>query len=293
MQRFEKITIIGVGLLGGSLGLAIKQRGLSKVVYGYVRRVSSAERCRELGVVDYATLNIEEAVAGADLIILCTPLAQMRSLYEMMAPYVKSGAIITDVGSAKMKVVKDLEGVVAQRGAYFVGSHPMAGSEKTGVEYSRADLFENAICVVTPTESSADGAVLSVEDFWRAVGGRVLRMTPQLHDELVCRASHLPHIIAAVLANYVLDPAYPQEQAKLCATGFRDTTRIASSSPEMWRDVSIANREHIIKSIDDFIEGLRKFKEALHSNDTVLIEEFFKSAKERRDNWIQNHFSPE
>ena len=284
-MHFRKITIVGVGLLGGSLGLAIKKRRLAKEVSGFVRRAASVAECKKARAVDSCTRNLREAVMDADLIVLCTPLAQMRALLKEMLPAIKRGAIITDVGSVKATVVKELEPLAAKAGAHFIGSHPMAGAEKTGVAAARADLFVNAVCVVTPTRKSHSAALRKTEQFWKTVGGRMLRLAPDLHDELVSRSSHLPHIAAATLANLILDPSHPKSQPLLCANGFRDTTRIASGSPEMWRDIALANRKNLSRVLGVFIEDLEEFQHALDNGDIKAIEEFFQKAKERRDEW--------
>lgn len=292
MSPFQKITLVGVGLLGGSLGLAIRSRGLARAVHGLVRRRESVEECRRLGVVDEATQDPMSAVTGADLVILCMPIAKMKEAFEQLKPALMPGAIVTDVGSVKRSVVEDLEGIVAGTGGHFVGSHPMAGTEKTGPAFARADLFENAVCVVTPIPRSSAEAVNRVESFWRAVGGRPIRMSPELHDDLVSRSSHLPHVVAAELANYVLSPTHPKEQASVCANGFRDTTRIASGSPEMWRDIALANRENLARVLGVFVEDLQEFQLALENQDRKAIEEFFEQAKRRRDAWSEHSVSP-
>ena len=283
--HFRKITVVGVGLLGGSLGLAIKKRGLAKEVAGYVRRAASIAECRKAKAVDICTVDLAEAVVDADLIILCTPLGQMLPLLKQLLPAVKRGAIITDVGSVKATVVKELETLVAKSGAHFIGSHPMAGAEKTGVSAARADLFANAVCVVTPTKRSNAIALKKTEAFWQAIGARVLRLTPELHDELVSRSSHLPHVVAATLANLILDPAHPKAQPQLCANGFRDTTRIASGSPEMWRDIAMANRKNLGKALATFIRDLKKVQSHLKKGDEQAAEKFFQTGKQRRDAW--------
>jgi prephenate dehydrogenase len=233
-------------------------------------------------------------VQGSELVILCTPLSQMAVLAGQMRPFLQRGAILTDVGSVKGTVVRELEPLARQAGAEFVGSHPMAGSEKTGVSAARADLFEKAICLVTPGRSSPVAAVVKVEDFWKSVGGCPLRMTPEAHDDLVSRSSHLPHVVAAELANYVLSPVHPKEQAQVCANGFRDTTRIAAGSPEMWRDIALANRQNLSRVLGVFIEDLQEFQFALERQDVRAIEEFFTKAKQRRDDWrAQSASSPE
>lgn len=284
-MAFQKITIVGVGLLGGSLGLAIKQRKLAAKVDGYVRRSASISECEEFQVVDHATRDLARAVENSELIVLCTPLSRMHELSEQMLPALKSGAIVTDVGSVKGSVVQELEPIFAKANAHFIGSHPMTGGEKMGTSAAKADLFEKAVCVVTPTAQSNATALKAVEDFWKAIGSRVIRLSPETHDELVSRSSHLPHVIAAELANYVLSPTHAKEQALLCANGFRDTTRIASGSPEMWRDISLANQKNLSRVLRIFIEGLEEFRHALDDGDTKAIEEFFEQAKKRRDKW--------
>jgi prephenate dehydrogenase len=283
--QFRKITIVGVGLLGGSIGLAVRQRRLAGEVAGYVRRKSSLKDCERVGAVDYATTDLLAAVSNADLVILCTPLAQMRSLAQQFLPALKRGAIVTDVGSVKAGVVRELESIIARADAHFVGSHPMAGGEKMGVLAARADLYANAVCVVTPTKKSKTSAVRNVERFWKSLGARVLKLDAAQHDLLVSRSSHLPHVVAATLANLVLNPAASKMQAALCATGFRDTTRIASGSPEMWRDIALANRKNLSQSMDAFVAELQRFRDALKCGDARAIEKFYATAKQRRDNW--------
>ncbi len=284
-MQFRKITIVGVGLLGGSIGLAVRQRRVAGEIAGFVRRAASLKDCEKAGAVDYATTDLLAAVSNADLVILCTPLAQMRSLTQQFLPALKRGAIVTDVGSVKADVVRELESLVKKSGAHFVGGHPMAGAEKTGVTAARKNLFENAVCVLTPTKKSNAGAVRKLETFWKSIGARTLRLDAAQHDLLVSRTSHLPHVVAATLANLVLNPAQPQTQAALCATGFRDTTRIASGSPEMWRDIALANRKHLARSVDAFVEELKKFQNALKGGDGSAVEKYFATAKQRRDNW--------
>ncbi len=284
-MQFQKITIIGVGLLGGSIGLAIKRRQLAGEVAGFVRRASSLKDCERAGAVDYATTDLLAAVSNADLVILCTPLAQMVPLAKQLLPALKRGALVTDVGSVKADVVRGLESVFANSGAHFIGSHPMAGAEKTGVWAARADLYANAVCVVTPTKKSTATAVRTLEKFWQSLGARTLRLDAAQHDLLVSRSSHLPHVVAATLANLVLNPALPKNQTALCATGFRDTTRIASGSPEMWRDITLANRKNLSQSVDAFVAELRKFQAALNGGDVKAVETFYTTAKQRRDRW--------
>ena len=284
-MRFQKISILGVGLLGGSIGLAVRRRQIANEVAGYVRRAASLKDCERAGAVDYATTDLLAAVSGADLVILCTPLAQMRSLAEQILPALKPGAIVTDVGSVKAGIVRELESLLKKSGAHFVGSHPMAGGEKMGVLAARADLFDGAACVITATDGTNVTAQRTVEIFWQSLGARTLKLNPAQHDLLVSRTSHLPHLVAATLAGLVLDSKQPKQQAALCATGFRDTTRIASGSPEMWRDIVLANRKNVSQSVDSFVAELKSFQSALKKSDGKAVENFFATAKSRRDNW--------
>ena len=291
--HFQKITIIGVGLLGGSIGLAARRCRLAREVAGFVRRRASLKDCEKAGAVDYATTDLLAAVSNADLVILCTPLSQMRPRVLEMLPALKRGAIVTDVGSVKAGVVRELESLIRKSGAYFVGSHPMAGAEKNGVCAARENLFENAVCVVTPTGKSDAAAVRKVEGFWKSLGARPLRLTPEKHDALVSRSSHLPHVLAVTLTNLVLASSRPEFQPALCANGFRDTTRIASGSPEMWRDIVLANRRNLLQSVGAFISELKKFQRALKTSDADAVSKLLETAKARRDNWCAVSTSPE
>ncbi len=284
-MHWQKVTLVGVGLLGGSLGLALRQRRLADRVEGYVRRPASVAECEHLGVVHRATLDLQAAVRDAEVVILCTPLAQMRALTEQMRSALCPGVIVTDVGSAKGRAVEELESLVAEAGGHFVGSHPMAGAERMGVAAARADLFQTAVCIVTPTERTDAGALERLVELWHHLGMRTIKLPPALHDELVARCSHLPHVVAATLAGLVLDPAYPKEQALLSASGFRDTTRVASGSPEMWRDIALANRAELSKAMTSYIERLRLLQEAIDRRDGPAIERLLRAAKERRDQW--------
>jgi prephenate dehydrogenase len=283
--RWKRITLAGVGLLGGSLGLALRERRLADCVTGYVRRAASVRECEQIGAVHLATRDLRGSVQDADLIVLCTPIAQMRPLVEQMLPALKPGAIVTDVGSVKANIVRDLESLVEKVGAHFVGSHPMAGAEKMGVAAARADLFLNAVSIITPTRKTNKTAAARIAGLWKSVGARVLRLTPERHDELVSRSSHLPHVVAATLANLVLDPKWPEQQTELCANGFRDTTRVASGSPEMWRDIAMANGKHLGRAVDLFIRDLEKVQRFIAKGDLPALNAFLLQAKSRRDHW--------
>lgn len=284
---FEKISIIGVGLLGGSLGQAIRERKLAARVEGFVRREEAIAECDSLGVVDRASNDLASVLTDADLVILCTPVEHMESLIGPAQTSIKPGAILTDVGSVKVSVVNKLEPLATLAGASFIGSHPMAGGEKVGVGESRPDLFQNAVCALTPTGGSDITALNRVTHFWSALGMSVIQLPPQLHDQLVCRASHLPHLVANVLADYVLDPTFPEEQRRLCASGFRDTTRVASGPVDMWRGILSENRDNLTADIDAMIGKLGDLKNALSANDSRAIEALLKSGHDRRDAWLK------
>jgi prephenate dehydrogenase len=219
------------------------------------------------------------------MVVLCTPLGQMRPLVERMLPALEPGVVVTDVGSVKGPVVEELEGLVAQAGGHFIGGHPMAGAEKSGVVAAQAGLFLDALCVLTPTAASHLPALGQVRALWECLGAKVLELTPQFHDELASRSSHLPHVLAAQLASLVLSPEYPPAQAALCANGFGDTTRIASGSPEIWRDIALANRKNLVQALGAFMLRLQDFSRALEAGDPQAIAVFFETAKQRRDNW--------
>jgi prephenate dehydrogenase len=284
---FERVAIVGIGLLGGSLGLALRERRLARLVTGYARRDLTLAECRERGAVDLPTRNLAQAVDGADLVVLCTPVSQMAPLVREILPLLRPGALLTDVGSVKAGVVAEIEPLCARSETIFVGSHPMAGSEKTGVLAARGDLFDGTRCVVTPTPRTPPAARAAIRRLWEAVGSEVVELSPAVHDDLVSRSSHLPHVIAATLARYVLSPAHARDQARLCATGFRDTTRIASGSPEMWRDIALANRAALSRVLEVFIQDLGEFQNLLAEGDPAALEGFFREAKARRDAWTQ------
>ncbi|HEU5072192.1 MAG TPA: prephenate dehydrogenase [Verrucomicrobiae bacterium] len=293
-MHWKKVTIVGVGLLGGSLGQALRQRRLAERVVGCVRRRASIAECRRVGAVDEATTDFAAGVAGADLVVLCTPIAQMPFVLEPLIPHLRPGAIITDVGSVKGEVVRQLEPIAARARAHFVGSHPMAGSEKMGVSAARPDLYSGAVCVVTPTPKSNRRAVRAVTELWAGLDARVLKLAPAVHDQLVARSSHLPHLLACQLVNYTLGHS-AAAQPLLCATGFRDTTRIASGSPEMWRDIAVTNRTNLARSLREFMTELRRLQRAVQAGDEKALADFFDLAKQRRDAWCNRagHTSPE
>jgi prephenate dehydrogenase len=287
--RWRKAAILGIGLLGGSLGLALRQRKLADEVAGFARREETARDARAAGACDSAGTCLEAVLRDADLVVFCTPLSQMAALGESLSGWLAPGALVTDVGSVKQGVVGVLERLVSGAGGQFVGSHPMAGGERSGVGAARPDLFQGAVSIVTPTEQSAPEAVTRVSRLWESVGARALLMTPERHDHIVSRTSHLPHLAAAALARCVLGQGRPAEQGELCASGFRDTTRVASGSPTMWRDIALENRAEILAALDEFEQSLEDLRRALELEDGNAVERFLREAKERRDAWRGGH----
>jgi prephenate dehydrogenase len=281
----DKLTIIGAGLLGGSIGLAARARGLAKRVSALVRRPESVAECQALGIADEVTLDSAEAVADADLVVLCTPIFGMAGLAKRILPALKPGAAITDVGSTKQQLVTELTPLCAGAGTHFVGSHPMAGSNQTGPGAARADLFDDTVCVVTPTADTHADALAAVNDFWAGLGSRTVAMPPDTHDRLVARCSHLPHLLASALAGRVLDSAHGEQQAQLCASGFRDMTRLAAGSPVMWRDIVGSNRDDILAAIDEFADELGQLRGLIAGDSPEAIEAWLQRAKTARDNW--------
>ena len=242
-----RLSILGVGLLGGSIGLAVKAAGMPYHVIGYGHRKQTLDRALEIGSIDESATSSKAAVRDADLIILCTPVSLFKPILAEVASEIPDRAIVTDVGSTKRSVVKLGEKMLAGKSAQFIGSHPMAGSEKRGIEFARADLFQGARCIVTPTQSSPSAIVEQVEQFWRRLGMTTTRMSPEDHDRLVCDISHLPHAVAATLVAMQADPALT-----LAGKGFLETTRIAGGDGALWRDILSDNADNLADSIARF-----------------------------------------
>ncbi|MFB3893555.1 MAG: prephenate dehydrogenase [Phycisphaerae bacterium] len=303
--------MIGVGLLGGSVALAAKRVFGAKVV-GVGRRQASLDAALAVGAIDKAYLaaekaggsrewrvgsrgrtvhrasdtpytplptphfDLQAAVADSDLIILATPVGAFEDYLRAIAPALKKGAVVTDVGSTKALVVRSGEAILG-RGGPFIGSHPMAGSEAKGVQFARADLLEGATCVITPTKYTPPRLTRFIEAFWRALGMKVVRMSPAAHDKSVAAVSHLPHALAGLLMLLPRDG-----DLKVAATGFRDMTRLASGDVEMWRDIILTNRRAILNAIDGFDESLVHLRDVIATGDGRGIENFLKAAKKRR-----------
>lgn len=236
---------------------------------------------QQMGAIDHACLEADKAVEGADMVLLCTPVGVFPSLLKQIAPALKPGAIVTDVGSTKRTVVSQAQKVLPEE-VHFVGSHPMAGSEKRGVEFARTDLFRNALCLLTPTTHTDPAAADAVEAFWKVLGMRTRRLSPQDHDRMLAQVSHLPHALAAALMHI------PSEQAlDLCGKGFLDTTRIAGGDGALWRDIFMDNRDNMIESLGQLQEQVMELKKCLMRFSDLDLAEWLNQAARRREQLMQ------
>jgi len=281
MRRWDTVAIIGVGLIGGSIGLALRKLKLAKQVIGIGRRKSSLSKALARGCVTKTTTSIARGVKGADLIVVCTPVEQIPDHVSEAAAHCPKDCLITDAGSTKSQLVHAIESTLAVRSSErlpFVGSHAIAGSEKTGPEAARADLFAGRVVVITPTSRSDAEAVSAIEAFWQSLQARVIRLSPEEHDAALAATSHLPHLLASALAMATRDELLP-----LTGTGWQDTTRVAAGDPELWRQIFLANPGHTLKALDDFETVLSRFRTALKIADGSLLAMLLAEGKRRRD----------
>ena len=280
-KELESVSILGLGLLGGSVGLAISRSFPRVRRAGYSRRQETREKALEAGVIDVVFPSVAEAVAEAQLVILASPISAFEELFRQMVGHLRKRCVVTDVGSTKMLPVRWAEKIFDKKVA-FVGSHPMAGSEQQGVEFARADLFDDAHCIITPTAKTEKNAVRFLIQFWQALGMRVDTMSPVLHDRVLARISHLPHVLAMTLVN-CCDP----RQMLLCGKGFLDTTRIASGSPGIWRDILTANASPTAAAIGQIIKELTHVQKTLELGDDKAILKMLSKAQARREELVE------
>ena len=276
----RQLTILGPGLLGGSIGLAARHVKAARSIVVWARRPDAVDKVWKLGIANEATDNLDKAVAEAELVVLATPIGVMQELAEKMKPAMPDGCIVTDVGSVKYPVVNALTYTLNGK-ARFVGSHPMAGSEQSGIEAARRDLFQDAVCIVTPRDDTNPAALRLVFNFWKALGCSVATLTPEMHDVVVARVSHLPHIVAAALVNVVC--ADGSKALDFVGPGFKDVTRVASGTPEMWTEICMENRDEIGRALDALLDELDKVRAMLKNADAIELRTTLKRAKHLRD----------
>jgi prephenate dehydrogenase len=276
-----RLCVVGLGLLGGSVAKAARERGLAREIVAVGRRASSLEPALRAGVVDEATTDLASGVKEADFCLLATPVASLERQLAAVWAALPARALVTDVGSTKGRIVATAEGLAAGRPLAFVGGHPMAGSERAGFAEARADLFEGATVILTPTERTPPDAVTRVRGFWEAVGGRVTVLDPTTHDRAVAAVSHLPHLVADALMDAVLrmDPAF----LDVAARGFRDTTRIAAASPEIWREIFLDNRAALAEAVAAFRKSLDHLEGMLAAGDAAAVEAELERIKQARE----------
>jgi prephenate dehydrogenase len=277
------MTVVGVGLIGGSLARVLREKGAVGEIVGVGRKEPNLRRAVELGVIDRYSQDPGEGVRGADLVFLATPVCSMTSLLRKIAPFLSPGCIVTDGGSVKETVVAACEPLMPA-GTYFVGGHPIAGTEKSGVDASFSTLFQGKRCIVTPTRSTDSQALDTVVRMWETAGSEVVRMDSARHDRIVAAISHLPHMVAYSLVNAV--DGYDRMNESILsfsAGGFRDFTRIASSDPAMWRDIALMNREAILELMDSFSGYFDRLRALIETGDGDALEEFFAESKKTRD----------
>ncbi len=282
MERllFNQVTIIGLGFLGASFALAIRKMGMCKTIYGFSRNPENLEKAKVRGIIDNYSFDLCQIIEGSDLVMLATPVGVFMDIIDRIKGILKKGSVITDVGSIKGSLVYEIESVLSED-VYYIGSHPIAGGEKSGIENAKSDLFNNALCIITPTEKSNSGALESLKNIWQSIGSRVEFMEPYWHDEVYAIVSHLPHITAYALVNTLGD--VDEDAIRFAGQGFKDTTRIAMSSPEIWRDISAHNKENLIKLIHILKDNLTKIEGLLDKDDLISLEKEFRRSKILRE----------
>ena len=289
MNPFDHVSIVGVGLLGGSLAKVMRKLGLAKSLVGYGRSKANLEEAKNLGIIDHVASNIQSAVKDADLIVLCSPVQAMSQLVIKMTPHIKPGCLVTDVGSVKEPLVREVEALIP-KDVFFVGSHPIAGSEKSGFRVSSDTLFKGTRCIVTPTDKTAPFALKRVIELWKNVGMQVSTMDVKEHDFIFGAVSHLPHVLIFALMNTLgsLKSDNHDEITSFSGAGLKDITRIAGSEPMMWRDICISNKDSILHCLDRFQKTLNHLRSGIEQENGALLTQEFESANKHRLNLIGN-----
>ncbi|MGY6276180.1 prephenate dehydrogenase [Methylomonas sp. MgM2] len=285
---FERLCIIGTGLIGGSVARAARDRGLCRniVAYGREKNLPNLQKAKQLGVIDAFYNDIGEALAGADLVIVATPVGTMKSIFEQLKPYWNKDAIYTDAGSTKASVVAAIKAVFGHVPANFVPAHPIAGAERSGVEAAKADLFQNRRLIITPLAETDPLAVAKITEFWERIGSSVARMSVEHHDTVLAATSHLPHVLAFALVGLLGRKDEQREIFQYAAGGFKDFSRIASSDPTMWLDICLANKHELIPLIQQFKDELSHIEQLLAGDQVQQLFDTFTYAREARQRFL-------
>jgi cyclohexadieny/prephenate dehydrogenase len=286
---FEKLTLIGAGLIGGSIARAARAfGGMAERITVSSRSQKTLDRVAELGFADVCEIDSRKAVEGADAVMLCSPVGTYAAIAAAISPHLKPGAIITDVGSTKQSVIRDI-GPFVPAGVHFVPAHPMAGTEFSGPDSGFAELFQGRWCLLTPPPGTDEDAVQKLESFWSRTGAKTARMDAAHHDRVLAIVSHLPHLIAFTICGTADDLADEtrQEVLQFAATGFRDFTRIAASDPEMWRDIFVANKDALLEMLARFSEDAQAMARAVRWGDTAYIEDKIIRSRKIRQSLIE------
>ena len=283
----KKIAIFGVGLIGGSFALALKRANAVERIVGVGRTPGALERARELGIIDAACMNVEEAVTGADLVLLAAPVAQTGSILAALAPHLRPGTIVTDAGSTKSDVIAAAYGALGGKIAQFVPGHPIAGREQNGPDAAIPDLYAGKKVVLTSLPENVEADVERVAEAWRRCGAIIHRLSAEEHDRVFATVSHLPHLLAYALVDDIARKPHADLLFQYAASGFRDFTRIAGSSPEMWRDISLANRTALLGELDAYLARLATVRAHLAAGDGAALEAVYANAQCARQNWIR------
>ncbi len=287
-KQFSRVVIAGVGLIGGSFALALKAAGVVNQVVGIGRTRAALDNAKRLGVIDIVADSWVEALKGADLVLLAMPVGQMENSLRELMPHLGSKTLVTDAGSTKSDVVVAARAALGEKIGQFVPAHPIAGGEKSGADAATATLFNDRRVVLTPLVENSTDAVETVRGIWQQCGARVSELTPETHDRIFAAVSHLPHLLAFALVDEFASRENADELFAFAAGGFRDFTRIASSHPEMWRDICVANRQALLTELDAYMSQLMHARVLLASADTVGLEAMFTTARKRRDDWLES-----
>ena len=284
----DRLVVIGVGLIGGSVAAALRRAGKVRRVIGVGRGRANVARALELGVIDDVVENMAAAVKGADAVLIAVPVQQNQHVLSALADTLEPGTLVTDAGSTKQDFVAAVRRLASRHLSSVVPGHPIAGAELTGVDAASAGLFDGRNVVLTPLHENEADAVDRVEAMWKACGARVSRMTPERHDRVFSAVSHLPHMLAYTLVHMIATRPDAEVLFGFAASGFRDFTRIAGSSPEMWRDIALANRESLLADIGAYQQQLAELAQRLRQADGAEIEHLFEAARGARNAWIRN-----